>query len=354
MTEDLVSRSTAAVVMWLAARGLSVAHDTGRIIRMRHPGASSAAVYVRPSPQWVTVGDHSGRLELVADGRPWHRSRRADGAYYARHEDTLRHLGRPMGAEIELMARAVQREGPADARMTLRRILETARPCPPDHPHLVRHGAQLPADGWLVDRHGAIIVPIHRVESGQCVGAQRLLSAPLPDGLDRLYLRGSMPSGAVALVPPVYRAVAPQMLDPSRPIVIAEGVLSAWACHLAGVQAVACLSAAGLRPAVAALRARWPDAQLVIVADHDIAVRQGRLSSPTLRWAVQAAEEHRARIVTAWAGRHHGEDARDIWAHGGAEAVRRYLADARSPEETKRHIAQVLARSVSHDRGLGG
>lgn len=122
----------------------------------------------------------------------------------------------------------------------------------PDHPYLVAKG--IPARG-LREYKGMLVVPIYRdgkLASLQFIGA---------DGGKRFLSGGNIEGGYASL----------SGGSPSRDrIIIAEGYATAASLHAAmGLPVVVAFNAGNLVPVAKAIRAKYPEAEIIIGADND-------------------------------------------------------------------------------------
>src|SRR5690606_29420553 len=120
------------------------------------------------------------------------------------------------------------------------------------HPHGIRvFRGELVIRG--VDCDGALIVPV-RDSSGEL----HSLEFVTKDG-EKRYLPDGCITGA-------YHAIG----DPKGVIYVAEGYATAASVHEATGEAVACaFNATNLAPVARALRAKFPEARIIIAGDHD-------------------------------------------------------------------------------------
>lgn len=126
-----------------------------------------------------------------------------------------------------------------------------SRRADPEHPYLVAKGVHGQGLGL---RDGELLVPLY--ESGRLVNLQRIR----PDGTKRFLYGGKItgcysPLGAIT---------------PDRPLCICEGWATAATLHQDGGYTVAAaLNAGNLLPVAEALRARYPNQEIIIAGDDD-------------------------------------------------------------------------------------
>lgn len=130
-------------------------------------------------------------------------------------------------------------------------LWDGAPSAPADHPYLAFK--RMRADSLRV-AGGALLVPMHDIATGELVNVQRIAD----DG-EKRFLPGAQVKGA-----------AWGRGRPGATIALAEGAATAAAVHAAtGHCTVAAMSKGALAGAALAVRRRWPDARMIIGADHD-------------------------------------------------------------------------------------
>jgi len=83
---------------------------------------------------------------------------------------------------------------------------------------------------------------------------------------------------------------------------------------------------------------------LVIATDNDIGLtREGALASKAVPSAIAVAREVGADVAFPGKSRRVGDDARDILAAGGPEAVRRFIEKAQKPDEVQARFDACIA-----------
>ncbi|MBW7923097.1 MAG: toprim domain-containing protein, partial [Rubellimicrobium sp.] len=156
------------------------------------------------------------------------------------------------------------------------RIWEHTQPAPADHPYLTVK--QVAALGLRVDARGHLIVPLQDIE-----GRLHSVETIAPDGAKR-FLAGGAKRGHFCIL----GAGPAPVTDPDGPILICEGWATGASLHLAtGHTVIAAMDAGNLLPVAEALRGRFPEADLVLVADND--VKPDRDRNPGVSAARKAA-----------------------------------------------------------------
>lgn len=221
------------------------------------------------------------------------------------------------------------------------RIWDSARPAPADHPYLVAKQAAPLALRMDVGRR--LVVPLQDVE-----GWIRSVEFIAPDGAKR-YLAGGAKKGHFTVV-----GAEPSPLEqPPGPVLLCEGWATGASLHMAtGHTVIAAMDAGNLIPVAEALRARFPAADLVLVADND--TKPDRDSNP----GVNAARKVALAIDGRLAVPESPGDANDLFCAEGPDAVAALIAGAArippppptypapvlSPDEARATLADAIAR----------
>lgn len=219
---------------------------------------------------------------------------------------------------------AVARAEEAAARAA--RIWANACPAPDSHSYLA--AKQVAALGLRMDARGQLVVPLQDID-----GRIHSLETIAPDGAKR-YLAGGAKRGHFTVV-----GAEPALLtEPTGPVLICEGWATGASLHIAtGDTVVAAMDAGNLMPVAEALRARFPAADLVLVADNDAKPdRDGNPGVEAARKVVLAVDGRLA--VPGVPG-----DANDLLCAEGPEAVAALVAGAaRIPPPPPTYPAPVL------------
>jgi putative DNA primase/helicase len=209
-------------------------------------------------------------------------------------------------------AQPVRDDGPAkNAAERAARIWNHAEPAPADHPYLVaKHVTPL---ALRADEQGRLIVPLQDADS--VLHSLEFISA---DGAKR-YLAGGAKRGHFAVVG---QEPAP-LSTPEGPILVCEGWATGASLSMAtGHTVIAAMDAGNLLPVAEALRSRFPEADLVVVADNDD--KPGRMANPGVVAARKTAAATDARLaIPTIPG-----DANDLFCAEGIEAVATLVASA--------------------------
>ena len=233
---------------------------------------------------------------------------------------------------------AIARAEEAAARAA--QIWRNARPALTDHPYLTTK--QVAPLGLRMDARGHLVVPL---QDGD--GRLHSVETIAPDGAKR-FLAGGAKRGHFALV----GAEPAPLTEPTGPILICEGWATGASLHLAtGHAVIAAMDAGNLLPVAQALRARFPQADIVVVADND--VKPDRDTNPGVEAARKAALTVDARLaVPNTAG-----DANDLFCAEGPDAVTAlvvgaarippppptYPAPVLTPEEARSSLAKAIS-----------
>ena len=220
---------------------------------------------------------------------------------------------------------AEEREKSASHAATLAlAVWSAASPAGADHPYLTRKGVQ-PVDTLREIDAGKLAALIgYQPKRGDDPLAGRILIAPVKVGgklstLEMIDGDGRKSALAGGVKAGGYWA-AHKLPDAPNVVLIAEGVATARsACQCTGYPAIASLSVGQMEVAARAMRERYPDASLVLLADLD------KVSGEPHETAVTAAQALGARLaVPAFEGDRQPDqtDFNDMHAARGAEAVK--------------------------------
>jgi len=220
------------------------------------------------------------------------------------------------------------------------RIWTSAGPAPADHPYLVAKKAEP-----LALRMGAgrrLVVPLQDID-----GRIHSLETIAPDGAKR-FLAGGAKKGHFAVV----GAEPGPLPEPTGPVLICEGWATAASLHMAtGHIVIAAMDAGNLMPVAEALRARFPAAEIVLVADND--TKPDRDTNP----GVEAARKVALAVDGRLAVPDSPGDANDLFCAEGPDAVAvlvagaaripppppTYPAPVLSPDEARASLAEAIA-----------
>ena len=206
------------------------------------------------------------------------------------------------------------------------RIWSRACPAPDDHAYLTRK--QVAPLRLRMDTSCRLVVPLQDID-----GHIQTVEFITAEGAKR-YLAGGTKKGHFAVV-----STEPGPLrKPLGPLLICEGWATGASLHIAtGHTVIAAMDAANLVPVAQALRARFPEADLVIVADND--VKPNTLANPGVEAARKAALLLEARLAIPPAP----GDANDLFCAQGPEAVAAFVASAAQiPPSPPTYPAPVL------------
>jgi len=238
--------------------------------------------------------------------------------------------------------RATMRADDAAARAA--RIWAAARPAPTEHPYLAAKQAAPLA--LRMDARGQIVVPLQDVE-----GQLHSLETIAPDGAKR-FLAGGAKRGHFYVIGTDPAPIA----DPTGPILICEGWATGASLAMATCHAViAAMDAGNLLPVAEALRVRFPEADIILVADND--AKPDRDTNPGVEAARKAALAVDARIaIPVIPG-----DANDLFIAEGPQAVAAlvagaakippppptYAAPVLTPDQARTTLAEAIARFMA-------
>ncbi|RDC68967.1 toprim domain-containing protein [Rhodovulum sp. 12E13] len=206
------------------------------------------------------------------------------------------------------------------------RIWTSAGPAPADHPYLVAKQAAPLA--LHMDAGRRLVVPLQDIDGG--IHSVEFIA---PDGVKR-FLAGGAKKGHFAMV----GAEPGPLLEPCGPLLICEGWATGASLHIAtGHTVIAAMDAGNLMPVAEALRARFPAADLLLVADND--AKPDRDSNPGVEAARKVALTVHGRLAVPDSP----GDANDLFCAEGPDAVAALVASAaRIPPPPPTYPAPVL------------
>lgn len=225
-------------------------------------------------------------------------------------------LAVPTTSDDQKAARAARGRNAAAATWNL------ATPARPDHPYLVRK--QVSPHGLRESSAGELVVPLRDL-----AGTLHSIEFIAEDGAKRYLFEGAK-SGHFCTIG------GPLLAD--RPILVCEGWATGASLHEAtGHVVLAAMDAGNMPPVAEILRAKFPDADIVLVADNDSKPEQKRNTG--IIAATKAARAIGGRLaVPPIAG-----DANDLAEHHGLAAVAAMVAAAeRLPEPAPTYAAPLL------------
>lgn len=220
------------------------------------------------------------------------------------------------------------------------RVWTSARPASDDHRYLVAKQAAPLA--LRMDAGRRLVVPLQDID-----GRIHSVEFIAPDGAKR-YLAGGAKKGHFAVV----GAEPAPLPEPTGPVLICEGWATGASLHMAtGHRVVAAMDAGNLMPVAEALRARFPTAEIVLVADND--TKPDRDDNPGVAAARKVALAVDARLTVPEAP----GDANDLFCAEGPDAVAALVAGAArippplptypapvlTPEEARASLAEAIA-----------
>lgn len=230
----------------------------------------------------------------------------------------------PATRPVDDAAEAPTRANETAARTA--RIWAHVHRAPDDHPYLVAKHAEPLA--LRMDAGRRLVVPLQDID-GRIHSVEFIAS----DGA-KSFLAGGAKKGHFATV----GAEPGPLAGPTEPLLICEGWATGTSLHMTtGHRGVAAMDAGSLMPVDKALRIRFPEADLVLVADND--EKPDRDTNPGVEAARKAALAVDGRLaVPEIPG-----DANDLYCAEGPEAVAALVASAaRMPPPPPSWPAPVL------------
>jgi len=231
-------------------------------------------------------------------------------------------------AAMKVERDAEEAERQKDAKRLAAKLWKEGSPASTSHPYLARKGVK--AHG-IKERAGLLLVPM-RDADGELWNVERIPSDP---DAAKKGLYGGRRTG-------LYHAIG----KPSGTIIVVEGYATGASLHDATGHAVAVAFNAGNLSAVAgALRAKHPNARIILAADDDAATP----GNPGLSKACEAARAVGGEVIVPDFGpdRPAGvSDFNDMSMHRGAEAVREAVERASAREVSTPQPATPSAVAV--------
>jgi len=314
---------------------------------------------------------HRGEIEL---GPPWRKGKDMGEGIPTQYAVARDLIGSKLDTEplpALPVRQTVERGSIKEVQAEYARLHAGARACPKNHRHLTKQGAQLSPDDAVVvgpgEKHsGAILIPALRplpdaASALEVCGGYVLLPRVSESlGTDKLMLRGSQPAGAflpIDMLPSVdgklhsfqgwMQQISKTPEQRNLPIVLCEGWATAKAVHESGAgHAICCFSSNNVGPVARWLAKHEHDQThgLVIATDNDIGLtRDGVLASKAVPSAIAVAREVGADVAFPGKSYRVGDDARDILASCGPEAVRRFIERAQKPDEVQARFDACIA-----------
>jgi phage/plasmid primase-like uncharacterized protein len=276
-------------------------------------------------------GFPAGGFENHRDGTGWEKWR-ARGVRGLSPKDRAAHTARLEAARRQHEADRAKRQ--AEAREEAARIWEATEHCE-SHPYLTRKGVR--PYGVRVD-DDRLVVQVRDTE-------KVLHSLQFVDGEgNKMFLTGGRKKGC-------YHAMG-KAAD-AGVIYIAEGYATAASVHEAmGGAVAAAFDCGNLRPVAEALRAKYPDAKIVLCADDDYQ----RENNPGRTHATEAARAVGGLVAVPTFGESRPEgatDFNDLHQAQGLDAVRACIEAAAPPAGAATHEAAQTCAGVTVSYGGG-
>lgn len=260
--------------------------------------------------------DLSGWYVLHDDGIPagafgcWRSGRseiwRADIGRKLTPEEEAKHRARI--EEAKRKAEAEREAGYGEAAERARSEWAQAKPAPDEHPYLARKGIR--PHGVRADGKGNLLVPVVNAESGEPQSLQRIAA----DGSKRFLGGGRVAGGAFWLGKPDGGVIA-----------VAEGFATGASVHEAtGWFVAVAFNASNLLAVARAVRAKFPDARIVITGDDD----RGTSGNPGRTKALEAARAVGGLAAFPRFAAEPGSDWNDLHLAEGLDAVRAQVVAA--------------------------
>jgi putative DNA primase/helicase len=171
------------------------------------------------------------------------------------------------------------------------------------------------AHGTRTTDQGTLLVPLVD-QDGKLWNVQRVLPRKMPDGTDKLYLKGGRKSGLFHVIGSLNSAI-----DAGQPVVIAEGYSTAASTHEAtGWPCVVSFDSGNLIKVTEQFRKRYPDALLVVAGDDDLPTFAKKGINPGRDKATLAAQKGSAVLAFPQGLTPEHSDFNDLVAQLGTQA----------------------------------
>lgn len=205
-------------------------------------------------------------------------------------------------AKFEREREIERRKRQQKAAKTAREMLESSQPASADHPYLKRKGV---GPNGIRQKGGKLLIPIATVD-GNVTGLQTI-----DDDGTKYFTTGMAKRGNLHPIGD---------LDDGDTLYICEGFATGATIHEAtGKPVIVAFDGGSLEPVAKNLHAKYPNKQIVICADNDLATDENR----GVKYAKKAAAAVGARVaIPEFTEDESGSDFNDLAAARGLDAVR--------------------------------
>jgi len=246
-----------------------------------------------------------------------------DGTWTAKSEKSLeareRKALRERIAKAKADTKAEQERRWQAAEKLAALVWKQGRPVNHEHPYLAAkaiHGITL-----RQTKDNRLIVPVLN-ESGKIQSLQFILPEKLESGTDKLFLKGGMITGG-------YCPLAAEGGKKKGPLLIAEGYATAASLHMAtGYAVLAAFSAENLLPVAKMARRIYPEREIILCADNDIATK----NNPGIAKATASARAINGKLAICPVCNGKPTDFNDLYRLKSAEAVKDCIEKARKQD----------------------
>lgn len=204
--------------------------------------------------------------------------------------------------------------------------------------------------GVRFEADGTVLVPL-RDAKGVLWSVQRILPAPLPDGLDKLFIKGSRKTGLWHLIGDK------QAIKKNKNVVIAigEGYATCASIHEAtGWPVAVALDAGNLLAVARALHQQYPQALMVVCGDDDRTTEAKTGTNPGRKYAEAAAHAVGGLAVFPTDLPEGGSDFNDMAQAVGVACVGQQLQNTIGTAQSRNPAKQAKAPSPSSKQPSGG
>ncbi len=195
-------------------------------------------------------------------------------------------------------------------------VWKNGLPANAGHPYL--KDKAIPAEALRQTKDNRLIVPVLN-EAGKIQSLQFILPEKLENGTNKLFLKGGRTGGG-------YCPLASKDGKKDGPLLIAEGFATAASLRLAtGYAVLAAFSAGNLLPVAQMARRKYPDREIILCADNDIATKD----NPGVAKATMAARAINGKLAICPICNDKPIDFNDLYRLKTVDAVKAAIEEAR-------------------------
>lgn len=227
--------------------------------------------------------------------------------------------------EADEQCAKAEAERQAKARRVAAWLLSRAQPATDGHGYLKGKGVR--AHGLFQSSRGSLVVPL--LDASGALHSLQFIDA---NGA-KIFLPGGRVSGCCFTI----------CDKADGPLVVCEGYATGASVHQASGHATICaMNCANLNPVAKALRAKWPEREIIVAGDND----QFTENNPGLTKATEAAKAVGAKLaIPKFADlSNNPTDFNDLHQREGLKTVKKQIKNATVPQETDAEAFDRLAK----------